>query len=133
MVQFVKGAALVLAVTAMGGLTKVEQPDQTIAGAHSFTTQTFAASCRQTLLDHDHDFSASVSVADGCGCFATAIAQSPTADLFTTSRLLREVVATEATREPDWSTIAQTVGVDDRTLGELLQMTNSAIGACIQT
>ncbi len=136
MFQCIKSIAIVLAVTATGGLTKVEQQGHAAAlapaGAQSFTIQTFAASCQQVLRQYDHDFSANVSVADGCGCFANAVAQDSSADLLTTSRLLREVVASDSAQTPDWSTIAQTVGVDDRTLGHLLQVTNTAIGACMQ-
>lgn len=129
MFQGLQSVAIVLAVVGTGGLTELPQSD---APVQPLTTQAFAASCQQTLAQSDHDFSTGVSAADGCGCFASTLAQNPNADLAATSLLLREVIASDSTQEPDWSAIATTVGVDDMKLGQMLQMTNSAIGMCMQ-
>lgn len=128
MFQSLQSVAILLAVTVTGGLTEVPQT----AASAPLTTQAFAASCQQTLAQSDHDFSAGVSAADGCGCFAATLAQNTSADLAATDLLLREVIASDNTQEPDWSAIATTVGVDDMKLGQLLQMTNSAIGMCMK-
>lgn len=129
MFQSLQSVAILFAVTATGGLTQVPQTD---APAQPLTTQAFAASCQQTLTQSDYDFSMGVSAAEGCGCFAATLAQNTGADLAATDVLLREVVASDSAVEPDWSAIATTVGVDDMKLGQLLQMTNSAIGMCMQ-
>lgn len=129
MFQGSQSVAILLAVTVTGGLTEVPQ---TAVQEQTLTAQAFAASCQQTLAQNDHDFSAGVSAAAGCGCFAANLAQNTGADLAATSLLLREVVASDSTREPDWAAIATTVGVDDMKLGQLLQMTNSAIGMCMK-
>ncbi|WP_341366552.1 hypothetical protein [Yoonia sp. BS5-3] len=128
MLSVVKSAILVLAVTATGGLTSVPSFD---APGQDFSAQSFAVSCQRTLSQNDFDFAAGISIAEGCGCFANALGEKENMDFRATSVLLREIIATEANQEPDWSSIATKAGVDQLTLGQLLQSTQSAIGICL--
>lgn len=129
MFHSLQSVAIVLAVTAASSLAGAPQRDTPVA---PLTTQGFAAACQQTLTSHDHDFATGVSAADGCGCFANALGQNENTNLLATSVVLREVVATDSTMEPDWSAIALTAGVDDATLGQILQTTHAALGQCMQ-
>ena len=99
----------------------------------STEAEVFVADCQNALHEYDRDFAPEVTPAKGCACLAGQIAQTNSSDFAAAGVLVTSVVALPTTprqSKPDWATIATDAGITDMKLGELLQVSYTAMGTC---
>lgn len=129
---------VILAVVFLGGagIWAYTQNAQAVAAAAekyglSDAAQEFASSCRSAMSSSDQEFKSGVATTEGCACIAGEVAKTNGEELVTASAVMEGIIKMSDDAEPDWAAMASDAGIDEMKLGELLQVTYTAVGTCV--